>query len=532
MRKTAELFCALAMMTGMIMPVRAEESAYEKALRAAAEAQEKVNSITAQLAEGSAGFFRWHGDTMAVDIINNGIEKGRNLGLSTGLTRTGRAGDATSLDNLKAAVGYLKEGNQLRADEGAEALMVTDRMMALAEVNTNYAAENYIHWYENLSVYTAGENYSYWYTDPYDYWYTLEKEHKENGTGDFAHFDNLINTNYLVTGFGVNTVTNTTHYCQDFGSQWCMQRLSGTYGKTYTVAQYEKDVNTYISTMNSDLAAAKKVLEETLKQLEPYEKGGYKLGSAPKTAKVGDILNMNVLVSGTQTTTAVWSASSTVASVDQNGKVTCRRTGTVTITAKSPTGRSDSVSLRVLFTDVPASGVYYSDPVYWAVDKGITYGFTDNDGFARTFGPEKNCTRAQMVTFLWRLAGKPNPRSAVCSFSDMDDPSAYYYKAVIWADEAGITGGYSDGTFHPDATCLREHAVTFLYRYAGKPEIKASANPFNDIAEDAYYYRPSVWANENGIANGYSSGEHAGGFGPQLDCLREHIVTFMYRYAN
>ena len=272
--------------------------------------------------------------------------------------------------------------------------------------------------------------------------------------------------------------------------------------------------------------------EETLKQLEPYEKGGYKLGSAPKTAKVGDTLNMNVLVSGTQTTTAVWSASSTVASVDQNGKVTCRRTGTVTITAKSPTGRSDSVSLRVLFTDVPASGVYYSDPVYWAVDKGITYGFSDNDGFARTFGPEKNCTRAQMVTFLWRLAGKPNPRSAVCSFSDMDDPDVYYYRAVIWADEAGITGGYSDGTFRPDATCLREHAVTFLYRYVGKPEIKASANPFNDIAEDAYYYRPSVWASENGIANGYSEGEHAGGFGPQLDCLREHIVTFMYRYAN
>lgn len=117
-------------------------------------------------------------------------------------------------------------------------------------------------------------------------------------------------------------------------------------------------------------------------------------------------------------------------------------------------------------------------------------------------------------------------------FSDVQDKSKYYYKAVLWAAELGITKGYQDGTFKPNATCLREHVVTFLYRYAGQPTPKASKNPFNDVKTSDYYYRPVLWANENGIANGYSTGDHAGGFGPKLDCLREHVVTFLYRYAK
>ena len=117
-------------------------------------------------------------------------------------------------------------------------------------------------------------------------------------------------------------------------------------------------------------------------------------------------------------------------------------------------------------------------------------------------------------------------------FKDVRDSSKYYYKAVLWAAEKGITGGYEDGTFRPDATCLREHVVTFLYRYAGKPGIGTSTNPFNDIRSSDYYYKPVLWAVSRGITNGYSSGPNAGGFGPKLDCLREHVVTFLFRYAK
>jgi hypothetical protein len=188
--------------------------------------------------------------------------------------------------------------------------------------------------------------------------------------------------------------------------------------------------------------------------------------------------------------------------------------------------------VRVLFTDIPEEGKYYSAPVYWAVEEGITNGYRDPDGIIREFRPQNNCTREAVVTFLWRLAGKPNPKSMKSPFSDIKDTSKYYYKAVLWANEKGIANGYKDGTFGPDKTCLREHVVTFLYRYAGKPTPKTARNPFNDVYKSDYYYNAAIWANENGIAKGYSDGPYKGGFGPKLDCLREHVVTFLYRYAK
>ncbi len=206
--------------------------------------------------------------------------------------------------------------------------------------------------------------------------------------------------------------------------------------------------------------------------------------------------------------------------------------GIVTMTATADNGVSADCEIKVLFRDVPETGRYYSDPVYWAVNNGITNGYTDADGIIRTFKPQNSCTREAVVTFLWRLAGRPEPKSMAAKFSDVKDRNKYYYKAVQWASEQGITKGYSDGTFRPDETCLREHVVTFLYRYAGQPSPSVTKNPFNDIKSSDYYYKAALWANENGIAKGYSSGEHKGGFGPKLDCLREHVVTFLYRYAQ
>ena len=208
------------------------------------------------------------------------------------------------------------------------------------------------------------------------------------------------------------------------------------------------------------------------------------------------------------------------------------KTGTVTMTATAENGVKASCTIHVTFTDVPYEGKYYSAPVYWAVNKGITNGYKDKDGLSRTFKPQNNCTREAVVTFLWRLAGKPEPKSMKSPFTDVKDSSKYYYKAVLWAAEKKIAGGYKDGTFKPDDTCLREHVVTFLYRYAGKPNPGVSKNPFNDVSKSDYYYNAALWANAKGIAKGYSDGPHAGGFGPKLDCLREHVVTFLYRYGK
>ncbi|MBQ7994092.1 MAG: S-layer homology domain-containing protein [Solobacterium sp.] len=179
------------------------------------------------------------------------------------------------------------------------------------------------------------------------------------------------------------------------------------------------------------------------------------------------------------------------------------------------------------FIDVRDESKYYYNAVYWARDLGITKGYAADN----TFRPDEGCTRAQMVTFLWRMAGKPEPSASAKKFPDVAS-NQYYYKAVLWAAETGITHGYADGTFKPDDVCLREHAVTFLYRYAGQPAPKTAVNPFNDVKASDYYYKATLWANEEGIANGYSTGSHAGGFGPKLECLREHIVTFLYRYAK
>ena len=169
---------------------------------------------------------------------------------------------------------------------------------------------------------------------------------------------------------------------------------------------------------------------------------------------------------------------------------------------------------------------YYYNPVYWAAERGITKGYEDG-----SFGYDLDCTRAHIVTFLWRLAGKPNPKTAKNPFPDVAS-SAYYYKAVLWAVEKGITKGFSDGSFKPDDPCTREQAMTFLWRLAGKPNPKNMSNPFADVVSGDYFYKAVLWASESGIAKGYSSGELAGKYGVGVTCLREHVVTFLYRYAN
>ena len=171
------------------------------------------------------------------------------------------------------------------------------------------------------------------------------------------------------------------------------------------------------------------------------------------------------------------------------------------------------------FADV-STDAYYYEAVKWAAEQGITGGVGGG-----LFAPDQSCTRAQIVTFLWRAAGSPEPKS-MSSFSDVPEDS-YYAKAVAWAVENGITVGTSATTFSPDATCTRAQGVTFLFRAA-----KASADgapAFRDVAADAYYAAAVKWATDNSVTNGIGGGL----FGSDNDCTRAQIVTFLWRlYAG
>ena len=167
------------------------------------------------------------------------------------------------------------------------------------------------------------------------------------------------------------------------------------------------------------------------------------------------------------------------------------------------------------FSDVSTSAYYY-EAVKWAQEKGITGGIGNG-----LFGPNQPCTRAQIVTFLWRAAGSPEPKT-MSSFADVS-MDAYYAKAVAWAVENGITTGTGDGKFSPDATCTRAQSVTFLFRAIGK--LVDSKAEFSDVLADSYYANAVDWAVENGVTNGIGDGL----FGPDNSCTRAQIVTFLFR---
>ena len=177
-----------------------------------------------------------------------------------------------------------------------------------------------------------------------------------------------------------------------------------------------------------------------------------------------------------------------------------------------------TVKGRNPFVDVKDSD-YFLDSVVWAVDEGITAGTS-----ATTFGPEENCTRAQVVTFLWRAAGEPTPETTVNPFSDVKETD-WFYNAVLWAVENNITVGIGGGKFGTEDTCTRAQVATFLYRAAGEPGHNVTENPFTDIV-DEWSLDPILWAYENGITKGDGLPNT---FKPNGKCIRGQIVTFLYR---
>ena len=240
---------------------------------------------------------------------------------------------------------------------------------------------------------------------------------------------------------------------------------------------------------------------------------------SPKSASKGSTVTITVKPDSGYTL-------ETLTAIDSKGKeiqLTNKGEGKYTFTMPADkvevkaTFMDDNTMLN-FFVDVK-SGDYYYDAVLWAAKNGITSG-TD----AVHFSPEQPCTRAQIVTFLWRAAGSPEPKTA-SSFTDVS-ASAYYAKAVAWAVENGITTGTTTSTFSPDATCTRAQSVTFLYR-ALKGTASGSTN-FTDVAADAFYADAVAWAVESGVTNGTTDST----FSPNNDCTRAQIVTFLYRAYN
>ena len=237
---------------------------------------------------------------------------------------------------------------------------------------------------------------------------------------------------------------------------------------------------------------------------------------SPKSASKGDTVTITVKPDSGYVL-------ETLTVTDKNGdelKLTDKGNGKYTFTMPGSkvevkaTFMEDNSVLN-FFYDVP-NGAYFYEAVKWAVDKGITNGLSDT-----MFGPYESCTRAQIVTFLWRATGSPEPKTA-SSFTDVP-ANAYYAKAVAWAVENGITNGMTATMFAPDATCTRGQSVTFLYR-ALKGTASGSTN-FTDVKSDTFYADAINWAVANNVTNGTSNTT----FSPNADCTRAEIVTFLYR---
>ena len=216
----------------------------------------------------------------------------------------------------------------------------------------------------------------------------------------------------------------------------------------------------------------------------------------------------------------------TLTVTDKNGDkvaLTDRNDGTYTftmpgskVTVQAAFVKSEAQT-TLSFTDVPADAYYY-DAVRWAVENGVTTGTS-----ATTFAPDGVCTRAQVVTFLWRANGSPAPTAAVSPFADVSVGS-YYYDAVLWAVEQGITSGTSTTTFSPAASCTRAQVATFLWRTESSPAVSGGAS-FADVADNTYYTNAVIWAANSGVTSGTS----ATTFSPDAVCTRAQIVTFLYR---
>ena len=250
-----------------------------------------------------------------------------------------------------------------------------------------------------------------------------------------------------------------------------------------------------------------------------YQFNNAAITGASASVVCGNQLDLDIInASGLK---VAWSTNNTrIATVNDYGYVRGLKAGPVTVVA-TVGGQTLTYNVQVLYKDVSNPKEYWFLPTNYLTNQDVVKGY---DG-QTTFKPGNNCTRAQMVTFLWRLKGSPKPTSSSTKFKDVKK-SAYYYKAVLWAVEKGITTGYSKTKFKPNNVCTRAQTVTFLWRMANKPKAGNTKNKFKDINKTDYFYDAVLWASGKGIVEGYKNGT----FRPQNKCTRRQMVTFLYKY--
>ena len=228
-------------------------------------------------------------------------------------------------------------------------------------------------------------------------------------------------------------------------------------------------------------------------------------------------------VPGEGITGSSWNTSNkTIATVSDKGVITGKQAGSATISYKAD-GKTKKFTVQVLYKDVKKASDFWYEPTNALTAMGVVKGYDKQTNFK----PGNDCTRGQMVTFLWRLAGQPAPKSTSTNFKDIKK-SDYFYKPVLCAVEKGITTCISKTKFGPSGVCTRAQTVTFLWRMAGKPDPKSDKNPFKDVKAKDYFYKATIWASENSIVAGYKDGT----FKPSGKCLRRQMVTFLYKYDN
>ena len=305
---------------------------------------------------------------------------------------------------------------------------------------------------------------------------------KDDMTREGYTFDGWYDNNDF-SGSSVTTISPTDTGAKTFYAKWTKNSSGGS----YTPPTYKPTINQSDEggTVSVDKTNPKKGDTVTI---TPNPDAGYEVGEITVTDRNGDEVEVTKNADGSYS-------------------------------FKQPAGKV-TIAVSYIPADAGLSDVhsdsYYYDAVNWAAAKGITGGIGNG-----LFGPDQPCTRAQIVTFLWRAAGSPEPKT-MSSFSDVSADS-YYAKAVAWAVENGITVGTSSTTFSPDDTCTRAQSVTFLFRALGK--LVDSKAKFSDVPTDSYYANAVAWAVENGVTNGIDDGL----FGPDNSCTRAQIVTFLFR---
>ena len=244
----------------------------------------------------------------------------------------------------------------------------------------------------------------------------------------------------------------------------------------------------------------------------------FKSGGMEK--KCGEFFYVSYTYKDLQSSVKWKSSDPNVISVSDTGCITCKMAGTATITAYAD-GASATMTVTSLYKDVTNKKDFWYTPTNYLTAKGTVKGYNKQT----MFKPGNDCTRAQMVTFLYRLQGEPKTKSTTCKFTDVKKTD-YFFKPVIWAVEKGITTGVSKTKFDPKGVCTRAQTVTFLWRMAKKPSIGTAKNPFKDVKSKDYFYNAVIWASNKKIVAGYSDGT----FRPQGKCLRRQMVTFLYKY--